>query len=269
VRRTMSLMATAFVAAGTLLVPSAAFAEDPTCTDTVVDSSSSELLSGRDDALRAAITRLQGLGANVHVRVEENLPAGGDAYKVARLGDCPSWRDTHDATQLQPTGVLLIYGASVGNDYAQREVSLFVGSHWVGKGINADETLEIRTKVMRPKLLPFDHNKAETFHAVPDGLAAGATRVADDIEHGVPDDGLPGWAWVLIIFGTVVGLIGLYFLIRWLIRGSGTSGRYGYGSGSSGGYSSNTFIGGSSYYGSSGGSGSSSSAGDTGGSSNC
>jgi hypothetical protein len=256
----MSLVAAAFVAASTLVFPQAAFAEDPTdCAITVVDHSSSELLSGRDIALREQISRLQGLGANVFVRVEENFPSGGDAYYNAELVRChATLADPADANELRPNIVFVAYGASVAGNYEQRQVVLYVGQTWTDKGINRDETAKIRTNVMRPAALSFKHTEAATFHTIPAALTAGLKRVGDDIADGVPSDGFPRWLCVgLIILVIAVAVLAIIGMRR---RGGG-GGYYS----PSGGYHSTTFVGGSwSDSGSS-----SSSSGSSGGSTDC
>lgn len=254
-RRFAPIVAAVAIGLGSLLLGpiTPATAEDPTCTPFVLDHTKAELLAGHMDAIDAGVAKMNALGANVRIRVEEGFPDGADGYVVSMLAKCPSWRGTK--SRVDTNMILMVYATSVNSDYSQRPARILVGSHWShDRGLDDGTLNKLIVNDMRPTLLKYNKDDQATWPDVAAGIVAGENALAGKMK---PYNWTPIIVWGVVIVAAVILL--LVWLARKGVFSGGGGGYRGYG-----GYGGTTIISTTNYGGGDSGGGFSSGGGDSG-----
>jgi|GEM_PF-6133702 len=191
-----------------------ASADDVCNTANVVDNSKNELLSRNPDIKKQA-DKLALDGATVRIRLLESYDGDTESYVATMQAQCRDWRELN-TPDLRHNLVAVVVILAVNGDYSQRRVGVFAGKDW----LNNDKLTSIRVDTMAPVMHGFDHNNATTYDDIPNGVAAGETKLAEQIDSQLH----PSYMWVLWVIIIVIVLV---VLVLWIGGGSSRRGSRG------------------------------------------
>jgi uncharacterized membrane protein YgcG len=177
------------------------------CDQQILDLTAGKVLH-EDPAIRDAMNELQSQGVDVRVRAFDAAPSGSlDAYQAGQTTNCPSWgRDG----QIKPNLVVVL-------DSLDHQDAIFYGKNFSEK--MQPEVDAIRVAMQSPN----QEGKFST--AVATALHDSSEVIKGNQNPATESDGLPVWAWVLIIAAIII----VIFLL--CLAFSGRGGRGGGGGG--------------------------------------
>lgn len=194
------------------LTATPAYAADASCATPIIDEMN--VLGDNLPVVEDAVAKLEATGADVRVRTYDSYAPFGsldEKLREERIACDGNWSFDNGETM---KGNLIVYGLTTDPENAQM---FFYGSDWEDT-LGGTRSEELQANVMAPYL--GDGEFAE-------GIAAGLTTVADDINEGRSSSGdtivneaadLSGlWSIIsiiLLVIGVIIGLGALFFGIR-------------------------------------------------------